>query len=164
MKTWTFESRSESQTAALGATLADCLPKRALVTLDGTLGAGKTRFVQGLAIAAGVDPRAVVSPTFTLIQEYTGRVPIYHFDAYRIGSDQEFLDLGFEEYLGVDGWCLIEWAERVERCLPDERLEIRIAVTSDESRTFVVSSRGADYESVIDCVRGRLGNLDDPKT
>ena len=150
MKTWMFESTSETQTAALGAALARLLPARAVVTLDGTLGAGKTRFVQGLAIAAGVDSRMVVSPTFTLVQEYDGREPIYHFDAYRVHSDGEFLDLGFDEYTSADGWCLIEWSDRIAGCLPASRLEIRIEVTGEESRQFNFTAHGVEFEQLLD--------------
>ncbi len=156
MNVWTYESTSEDQTAALGAALAELLPERAVVTLDGTLGAGKTRFVQGLAAAAGVDRRLVVSPTFTLVQEYDGCTPIYHFDAYRIHGDDEFLDLGFEEYTSGAGWCLIEWSDRVARCLPAERLEIRIEVTGEETRQFTFTARGGELEAVLDGLSQRF--------
>jgi len=150
MKSWTFASRDEEETARLGAALAGCLPRRALVTLDGTLGAGKTRLVRGLAVAAGIDSRAVVSPTFTLVNEYVGPTPIFHFDAYRMRDEQEFLDLGFEEYLERDGWCLVEWSDRVTGCLPDERLEVRIAVSGSDSREVLFVAHGEECVRVIE--------------
>ena len=151
MKSFKFESTSEQDTARLGAALAAVLPASAVVALDGPLGAGKTRLVQALAEAAGVDRRAVVSPTFVLVQEYPGPTPIYHFDAYRLRDDDEFLQLGAEEYFAQQrAWCLIEWAERVESCLPRERLEIRIDATGDTMRRFEMQAIGAEYEAALD--------------
>lgn len=152
MKHLAYEAADEEATAALGAALAGVLPKHAVVALSGPLGAGKTRLVQALAAAAGVDPRAVVSPTFVLIQEYCGRHPIYHFDAYRLADDDEFLQLGPEEYFARPGWCLVEWAERVQRCLPQDRLEIRIGVTGPTSRRFELTAQGGEHEAALDAL------------
>ncbi len=98
----------------LGAALAEVLPDGTTVALCGTLGAGKTRLVQAIAEAAGVDRRNVLSPTFVLIQEYHGRRTVYHIDAYRLRDADEFLALGPEEYFEGDGLVLVEWADRVE--------------------------------------------------
>src|SRR5688500_870189 len=98
MNTTTIVSRSEADTERLGRRLGELLPAGAVVALDGPLGAGKTRLVQGLAAARGHDPLAVVSPTFTLVQEYRGERPVYHFDVYRLRDDDEFLNLGPDEY------------------------------------------------------------------
>src|SRR5438552_539445 len=118
----TFEAQSESETVALGAALAAALPANAVVALYGILGAGKTRFVQAAAAALGVEPREVVSPTFVLVQEYQGRMPVYHFDAYRLGGNDEFRDLGADDYFASPGVSFVEWADRVEEGLPAERL------------------------------------------
>ena len=99
-----------------------------MVALSGPLGAGKTRLVQAIAAACGVDRREVVSPTFVLVHEYRGRQPIYHVDAYRLRDDDEFLQLGVDESFGPPNLVFIEWAERVADCLPEERLEITIRV------------------------------------
>ena len=112
------------------------LPDGTTVALCGTLGAGKTRLVQAIAEAAGVDRREVLSPTFVLIQEYHGRRAVYHIDAYRLRDEDEFLALGPEEYFEGDGLVLVEWADRVDGCLPADRVEIRIEVTGPESRRF----------------------------
>jgi tRNA threonylcarbamoyladenosine biosynthesis protein TsaE len=144
-----FDALDEAGTVALGAALAECLPPRAVVALIGTLGAGKTRLVQAVAAAAGVDPREVMSPTFVLIHEYQGRLPIYHFDTYRLRDEDEFLQLGPEEYFDRPAWTFIEWADRVERCLPRERLEIRIEPTGPTSRRFQISAVGESYQAVI---------------
>ena len=120
-----------------------------MIGLCGPLGAGKTRLVRALAEAAGVDPRLVLSPTFVLIHEYQGRLPIYHFDAYRLRDDDEFLQLGPDEYFDGGGWTFVEWADRVAACLPAERLEIRIEPTGITSRGFEITAIGERYEPVI---------------
>jgi tRNA threonylcarbamoyladenosine biosynthesis protein TsaE len=144
-----FDAPDEAATIDLGRSLAAHLPLGAVIGLRGPLGAGKTRLVQAVAEAAGVDPRVVLSPTFVLIHEYRGRVPIYHFDAYRLRDHDEFLQLGPEEYFDGGGWTFVEWADRVEACLPRERLDIRIEPTGITSRHFEVAAIGQRYESVI---------------
>ena len=108
-----------SATEALGRRLGQLLGADVVVALVGPLGAGKTHLTRAIAMGLGLaDPRLVCSPTFVLLHEYAGRVPIYHFDAYRLRSEAEFADLGAAEYLEGDGVCLIEWADRVPGCLP----------------------------------------------
>jgi ribonuclease III len=119
------------------------------VALCGPLGAGKTRLVQAIAEALGVDRRDVLSPTFVLMHEYRGRRPIYHIDAYRLRDDDEFLALGPEEYFDGEGLVLIEWADRVERCLPGDRIEIHIEIAGPQSRRFDVVSIGPKHAAVI---------------
>jgi tRNA threonylcarbamoyladenosine biosynthesis protein TsaE len=149
-----FQADSEADTAALGAALAAALPDGSVVALNGTLGAGKTRLVQALAAATGVDPRDCVSPTFVLINEYQGRRPVYHFDVYRIRDDDEFLQLGPDEYFSSPaGITVIEWAERVERCLPPQRLEIRIQPTGPTSRCFEIAAIGPRYQAAFEQLR-----------
>ena len=97
-----------------------------------------------------------MSPTFVLIHEYQGRLPIYHFDTYRLRDEDEFLQLGPEEYFERLGWTFIEWADRVERCLPRERLEIRIEPTGASSRRFKISAIGEPYPAVIAALSKRL--------
>ena len=137
-------------TRTLGQALAGILPARSVVALNGQLGAGKTHLVQELAAAAGVDRSGVTSPTFVLIHEYRGRLPIYHLDAYRIADDDEFLELGPDEYFERDGWTLIEWANRVQRCLPREYLQIELVITGETTRQAVVTAVGAKYEKLLE--------------
>jgi tRNA threonylcarbamoyladenosine biosynthesis protein TsaE len=153
-----FDAPDEAATIALGQALSECLPPRAVVALVGTLGAGKTRLVQAIAEAAGVDPREVISPTFVLIHEYQGRLPIYHFDAYRLRDEDEFLQLGPEEYFDREGWTFVEWADRVENCLPRERLEVRIEPTGASSRRFQIIAIGESYAPVVQELKLRLGS------
>jgi tRNA threonylcarbamoyladenosine biosynthesis protein TsaE len=151
-----FDADDEAGTAALGAALAAVLPAGATVALYGDLGAGKTRLVQAIAEAAGVVRRNVVSPTFVLIQEYQGRRPIYHFDAYRIRDEDEFLGLGPDEYFEGDGLVLVEWADRVRGCLPGERLEVHITPSGPQSRRFEIAAVGGRYAGLIDDLAERM--------
>ena len=156
MTSFTYAAAGATAAAALGAALADALPDGATVALCGTLGAGKTRLVQAIAEATGVDRREVVSPTFMLIQEYPGRRMVYHVDAYRIRDTAEFLELGVDEYFESDGLVLVEWADKVEDCLPRERIEIHIDVTGPESRRFEIAAVGERYIDTIRRLAARL--------
>jgi tRNA threonylcarbamoyladenosine biosynthesis protein TsaE len=109
--------------------------------------------VRAIAAALGVDPAEVTSPTFVLVNEYHGRLPIYHFDAYRLADDDEFLALGPDEYFEGRGLSLVEWASRVERCLPAERLEIQIEVAGPTSRRFHLRGHGPRYAALVAALR-----------
>jgi tRNA threonylcarbamoyladenosine biosynthesis protein TsaE len=154
--TLTFESVDQHATQMLGAALAEVLPTGAVVALIGPLGAGKTRFVQAVAHAAGVPDGVVASPTFVLVHEYDGRVPIFHFDVYRLRDEDEFLALGPEEYFAQPGWSFIEWADRVAACLPRERLEISIEPVSPNTRRLAIRALGEKYEQTIKSLKGAL--------
>jgi tRNA threonylcarbamoyladenosine biosynthesis protein TsaE len=156
MSVCSFTAANESDTIKLGAALAEVLPDGTTVALCGTLGAGKTRLVQAIAEAAGIHRRDVVSPTFVLAQEHHGRRLIYHIDVYRLRDSDEFLALGPEEYFDSDGLVLIEWADRVESCLPRDRVEIHIKVTDAETRQFEIRAVGKRYAPVIEQLRQRL--------
>jgi tRNA threonylcarbamoyladenosine biosynthesis protein TsaE len=145
-----FDAADEAATTSLGHALGTVLPSGTTVALCGTLGAGKTRLVQAIAEALGVNRRDVVSPTFVLIQEYRGRRMIYHIDAYRLRDDDEFQQLGPDEYFESDGLVLIEWADRIEGSLPREYIEIRVEVTGVESRRFEIRPIGHRYEEVTE--------------
>lgn len=129
---------SEARTAALGVQLARTLRPGAIVLLSGDLGAGKTAFVRGLAEGLGIDPAAVSSPTFTLVQEYRGgRLPLYHVDLYRL-TPAEADDIGLDELTEGGGVTAIEWPERSTRGFPDAIL-VRIEHRSDEQRSIVIT-------------------------
>jgi tRNA threonylcarbamoyladenosine biosynthesis protein TsaE len=122
----------------------------AVIALVGELGAGKTFLVRAIAEGLGMrDSRVVSSPTFVLIQEYQARLPIYHFDTYRLRTAEEFADLGVHEYFAGDGVCLIEWADRVESVLPAEHLRIHLETTGPTSRRLTIEARGQRYESIV---------------
>jgi tRNA threonylcarbamoyladenosine biosynthesis protein TsaE len=144
-----FLSESEGDTRRLGRMLAERLPPGTVVGLIGDLGAGKTRLVQAVAQSLGVPEGDVVSPTFVLIGEYAGRIPIYHFDAYRLVSPSEWSELGADEYFAGDGITFVEWADRVEALLPGDRLEILLEVASPTSRRIVLTSRGPKSDAIL---------------
>ncbi|MGQ0635510.1 MAG: tRNA (adenosine(37)-N6)-threonylcarbamoyltransferase complex ATPase subunit type 1 TsaE [Planctomycetaceae bacterium] len=151
-----FDSNGESETERLGVALAGALAPGCVVGLIGPLGAGKTRLVRAVAQAAGVDPQAIASPTFVLVHEYEGAWPIYHVDAYRLHSLQEFLDLGAEEFMNSAGVCLIEWADRVAAAMPGDRLEVSIVPTGETSRRFRFESSGPRSEEVLRRLKSAL--------
>jgi tRNA threonylcarbamoyladenosine biosynthesis protein TsaE len=136
----TFETKSLEQTYELGRSLAPRLNVGDLVALTGDLGAGKTALVRGLSIGLGVgDARIVSSPTFVLVHEYEGRVPVYHIDLYRMSEPaEELVDLGLDEMLG-DGVVLVEWAERAGDALPPH-WRVRIEHVGETARRFEITS------------------------
>ena len=141
------EIKNLAETETFGRRLADLLFPGAVVALVGPLGAGKTHLTRAIAVGLGVaNPGQVTSPTFVLIQEYEGRLPIYHFDAYRLKTEAEFADLGVHEYFQGHGVCLVEWADKVPGCLPAELLTIKIVVTGEETRRLEIEGRGAAYQ------------------
>ena len=133
---------SENATRRFARALGGAAQRGLVVALVGDLGAGKTRFVQGAAEGLGVDPSVVNSPTFVLIQEYEGRLPVYHFDTYRLKDFDEFLELGADEYLASDGVCFVEWADRMAEVLPRDRLTIQFEITGETTRTLRLSAGG----------------------
>ncbi len=149
-----FDADDEGQTTQLGSLLAKALVPGSIVALIGQLGAGKTRLVQAIAEALGADRRTVNSPTFVLMQQYDGRIPVYHFDTYRLRDSDDFLELGVEElFAAADGICLIEWADRVADVLPQDRLTIQIEVTAPNSRKFRIDAGGEQSAAMLDAFR-----------
>ncbi len=148
-----IEVRDLAGTEDLGRRLGRLLFPGAVVALAGPLGAGKTHLVRAIAEGLDVDDVSLVnSPTFVLIQEYDARLPIFHFDAYRLQSEREFLDLGVLEYYQQGGVCLIEWADKVRGCLPAEHLWIDLVVTGANERRFELTGYGDSYRELMDNV------------
>ncbi len=146
----TLTANSEADTDRLGAVLAQVFPPGTVTALIGTLGAGKTRLVQAVATALGNPPGSVTSPTFVLVNEYHGgRLPVYHFDTYRLKDDDEFLALGPEEYFDSSGLTFVEWADRVEALLPRERVEISLEVLSETARSITIRATGPALEQAV---------------
>lgn len=147
------EVHSLAEMDQLGRRLAQVLQLGDVVALIGNLGAGKTTLTKSIVMALGGNGDEVHSPTFVLIQEYEGREPICHIDAYRLRDTDEFLELGADELLGADNICLIEWADRVEDVLPRRRIEIRIESISESSRQIRLkcpSDRDSDFQRVLE--------------
>lgn len=129
---------------ALGERIGHALRGGDAVALVGQLGAGKTYLVKGMARGLGVEnDRIVNSPTFVLVNEYAGRVAIHHLDAYRLGSADELLDLGFEEFCAESAIAIVEWADRVPDAMPDDALWIHIEPTSENERRIRLETRNA---------------------
>ena len=119
-------SASEQETEAIGREMAQRLAPGAVVAFTGDLGAGKTAFVRGMAQGLGISQR-VTSPTFTIVNEYEGgRLPLFHFDLYRLGDPEELFDIGWEDYLARGGVCAVEWSENVAGALEDEPIRVDI--------------------------------------
>ena len=133
----TFSSQSYLDTEKLAEDIAAVVKKGSVISLRGTLGAGKTVFAKGFARALGIE-EAIVSPTFTLIQEYEGNRKLYHMDLYRLSGEDEFDAMGAEDYLYSDGVTLIEWSEKIESLLPDDTIYINISINEDLSRTIEI--------------------------
>ena len=134
-----FESFIPEDTFTIGKKLAETVRPGEIYTLNGDLGVGKTVFTKGLAAGLGIK-EPVTSPTFTILQEYeSGRLPLYHFDVYRIGDPEEMDEIGYEDYFYGHGICLIEWAELIEELIPEEAIAVYIEKDLD---------KGLDYRRI----------------
>jgi len=143
-------TQSAGETHALGAALGRILTAGDFIALIGDLGAGKTHFVKGVATGLAVpNDDLVTSPTYTLLNIYHGRIPLYHFDLYRLVGAEQVDDLGFAEYFSGDGVCLVEWAERLGVILPAEHLSINLFHDGDDRRRLVFSATGARAEELM---------------
>ena len=146
----TIELSDLESTSRLGRRLGGLLFPGAVIGLIGRLGAGKTFLVRAVAEGLGIpDSRVVSSPTFVLIHEYAARLPIYHFDAYRLSGPGELFDLGVHEYFEAGGVCLVEWADRALACLPADHLRVTLEITGETSRRLHVEGRGERYRQLV---------------
>jgi tRNA threonylcarbamoyladenosine biosynthesis protein TsaE len=139
----TFRSHAPAETQAIGERLGARLQPGAVVACTGELGAGKTCFLQGLARGLGVTG-PVTSPTFVLVNQYRGRLPVYHLDAYRTGSLTELVDLGLEEMLHGDGVTVIEWADKLLPLLPARTIRVHLSGLGDEPREITIEEPVSD--------------------
>ncbi|WP_099189938.1 tRNA (adenosine(37)-N6)-threonylcarbamoyltransferase complex ATPase subunit type 1 TsaE [Tepidibacter mesophilus] len=139
--------KNEQETSEIGYRLGRLLNKGDVVCLIGDLGAGKTTITKSIAKALEVDDY-ITSPTFTIVNEYDGKYPLYHFDVYRISSSEDMYEIGFEEYLYGDGICIIEWANLIEDILPDEYINIELNY-KEEGREMIITTHGKHYENIV---------------
>lgn len=143
-------TKSPEETASIGYKLGSLLKAGDILCMDGDLGAGKTTMTQSITKGLEVDDY-VTSPTFTIVNEYMGRVPVYHFDVYRIGDVDEMYDIGFDEYIHSEGVCIIEWSKIIEEILPENRLEIKLNRRDEENvRELSFIAYGERYEQMIE--------------
>lgn len=138
-----YITHSPDETRALGRTLAQALQGDAVVAFTGDLGAGKTAFVSGMAEGLGIEER-VTSPTFTIVNEYEGgRLPLFHFDMYRLGSADELFHIGWEDYLARNGVCAVEWSENVDEALDGDTIRVDISRGEDDN-TRIITIEGVE--------------------
>lgn len=150
LKTYTFTSENVARTQELAARLATCVQSGDVVALDGDLGAGKTHFTQGLAEGLAVGS-AVTSPTFTvMVVHEDGRLPLYHFDLYRLEDAAELEDVAFYDFIESDGVSCIEWASKFADELPDSTLWLSITTGADGARTIQATARDAHAAALLD--------------
>lgn len=148
-------STSPEETMEIGGILSQCLLPGDLVNLGGTLGAGKTLFVKGVGQGLGIDPGVVTSPTFSIINEYEGtKFPLYHFDLYRLESDLDLEQVGFEDYFYGSGITVVEWGDLFTHYLPQDRLDICLKSSAPKERTLSIVGHGERGRQVEEKLRG----------
>ncbi|MBN2394980.1 MAG: tRNA (adenosine(37)-N6)-threonylcarbamoyltransferase complex ATPase subunit type 1 TsaE [Candidatus Atribacteria bacterium] len=158
-----YTSNSPTETKRLGKKLGSLLQGGDFVAFNGELGAGKTCFIQGIVFGLGCKEQ-VLSPSFSLIKEYKGMNPIYHFDLYRLTKPEELEELGYEEYFSGNGITLVEWAKKIEEYLPKDFLSVKITMNENNyfTRKILIKSIGAAnrYRKIIEELRhlGHFGN------
>lgn len=162
MKAWTCDTQSELQTMQLGHLLARRLPRGTPIAINGTLGAGKTRLVQGLAEGLGIHATDVVSPTFGICHEHEGDPGLNHLDLYRVTDADELLELGFDEYCSSSRITAIEWADRFPEEMPVPRLDVTIEIRADQENTQSEEGRRFYFQSVggkLDAALAQIADL-----
>jgi len=138
-----YLSHTTAETESIGASLGQRLLPGSVLAYRGDLGMGKTAFTRGLAKGLGFTGR-VTSPTFTIVNEYEGRIPLFHFDMYRLGSSEELFDIGWEDYLSRGGVCAVEWSERVTGALPPDTVWVEIRRHPEEEGWRVITITGGN--------------------
>jgi tRNA threonylcarbamoyladenosine biosynthesis protein TsaE len=145
-----LQTRSASETIRIGKNIGNRLLPRDVVALVGELGAGKTQFIKGLAAGVGIgNPTYISSPSFTLINEYPGKIPFYHIDLFRLGREKEAEELGLEDYFQGGGITAIEWADKIPSLLPKEMLFISIRYIDKNIRSVEIIGKGKRFEDLV---------------
>lgn len=144
---------SAKETIALGKSLSRLLQGREIICLFGELGSGKTILVKGLAEGLGVKRTGISSPSFILMRRYAGKLPLYHFDLYRIKNAAQICDIGYEEFVFSDGVSVIEWAQRMGALLPKDYLKIELVFMGRQKRLIKITAKGKSYRELL----SRLG-------
>jgi tRNA threonylcarbamoyladenosine biosynthesis protein TsaE len=153
-----LQTSNTSETIRMGKRLGRLLQPGDVVALVGDLGTGKTQFIKGLAEGVGVGRATYVSsPSFTLINEYPGRIPFYHIDLFRLESEKEAEGLGLEEYVRGNGITAIEWADKIPSLLPEALLLVKIHYTGEHSRTLEITGKGERYQKLVKGLGSEFG-------
>ncbi|WP_182201539.1 tRNA (adenosine(37)-N6)-threonylcarbamoyltransferase complex ATPase subunit type 1 TsaE [Paraliobacillus salinarum] len=147
MKQFEIITHTTEETMRIAEKLAVLLHPGDVITLQGDLGAGKTTFTKGLGIGLGVT-RTINSPTFTIVKEYMGELPLYHMDVYRLEESEE--DIGFDEYFNGDGISVVEWPQFITAFLPEKRLDISLKTIEDDKRQMILAPKGHDFEKICE--------------
>ena len=149
------KSRSPASTYSLGKRLGKRLQAGSVIALVGELGCGKTLLTRGICEGLGVHNRYVNSPTFMLVNEYRGRINVYHMDLYRLETPEDAFGIGIFDYFsrGREGVIIVEWAERIASLLPEERLTVEFEVVSSNERSISLTGTGSKYEKLLEGLR-----------
>ena len=142
-------SRSEMDTIELAQNIESEKFPNMVICLDGELGSGKTMFTKGFADAMGIEEN-ITSPTFTIIKEYSGELPLFHMDVYRLDGETD--GVGIEDYFSKDGVVIIEWASMIKDILPDEYLSVKFKLLDENKRTIIITPHGTKYEELCEAV------------
>lgn len=142
-----FKTNNAGETEKLGRLIGEALRGGEIIAMTGDLGAGKTTMTKSLAKGLDIDEH-ITSPTFTIVNEYEGRLKLFHFDVYRIGDVEEMYDLGFEEYIYSGGVCIIEWSNLIEEILPEDTINIQILYLDDNKRQIKISGKGKKFDNL----------------
>ncbi len=153
MKTFSITTHSPQETQKIGERLAKKCRGGEILCLSGNLGAGKTTFVKGIARGLGIDQKTVNSPTFVIMNVYQGRLPLYHFDFYRLESHKDIAGIGYDEFLYGNGVAVIEWAERFGRLMPTDYLAIELSDAGEQIRVLKFMAHGNKYQDLIGGLR-----------
>lgn len=148
MNEYKITVRSEKETIAIAQNIESEKFPNMVICLNGDLGSGKTVFSKGFAQAMGIDE--VTSPTFTIIKEYIGELPLYHMDVYRLEDSNE--NIGIEEYFDKGGVTIIEWADIIKDILPEKRLDITFKITGENKRVMVLTPHGEEYTNICEAI------------
>ena len=143
-------TNSPEETIGFGVKMGNILGRGDVVSLQGDLGSGKTTIIKGIARGAGVSGNEhVSSPSFVLVKEYKGRLPVYHVDLYRLEGLKELDTIGFEEYMDADGIVLIEWGQKAQGLLPEEYLQLDLSIEGERKRKIKISAKGSRFKELL---------------
>lgn len=143
-----IKTDNAKQTEELGRRIGESLTGGEIIAMTGDLGAGKTTITKSIAKGLDID-EYITSPTFTIVNEYEGRLKLFHFDVYRIGDIEEMYDMGYEEYFYSGGVCIIEWANLIEEILPEDTIRIEISTQDENKRQFIITGKGEKFNHIV---------------